>query len=171
MMDQCRDVRNNFSAAHPTIGSVDEYEFIALLNRCTKHALSNEHNATGVDIKELTAALSNGPFAPEQYQILEQRIRDTFDAQRDAIIGLLHGIYCDPSKGETDRVNCITLCDKLKDSFSPAAKSLIVNRHQGYQAKGELERFKASQAFFENIKLLGLLSEAERHTIISRASR
>lgn len=126
MLSQCRDVRNNFSAAHPTIGTVDEYEFINFLNRCTKHALTFEQNAKGVDIKELNAALSHGPFLSEQYAIWEQRIDQTFDAQREAILGMLHGIYCDPAKAESERVNCITICDRFKSKLSPATKSLLL---------------------------------------------
>lgn len=171
MLNQCRDVRNNFSAAHPTIGSVDEYEFINFLNRCTKHALTFEQNAKGVDIKELNTALSHGAFLPEQYVIWEQRIDETFDAQREAIIGMLHGIYCDPAKAESERVNAITICDRFKNKLSPSTRSLLIDRHQGYQAKGEIERLKASQAFFENLGILGLLSEVERHGIISLACK
>ena len=40
-LDQCRDIRNNFSAAHPTIGDIDNYEFISYVNRCAKYALGN----------------------------------------------------------------------------------------------------------------------------------
>ena len=37
--DQCRDTRNNFSAAHPSMGSLDEDEFLVFLSRCSRHAL------------------------------------------------------------------------------------------------------------------------------------
>ncbi|MCL1491015.1 MAG: hypothetical protein M1G31_09720 [Pseudanabaena sp. Salubria-1] len=33
-LDQCRNIRNNFSAAHPTIGTLNDREFITFLNRC-----------------------------------------------------------------------------------------------------------------------------------------
>ncbi len=171
MLDQCRDVRNNFSAAHPTIGQVDEYEFINFLNRCTRHALTSEQNAKGCDIKELNAALSHGAFNAAQYDIWEQRIEETFDAQREAVLGMLHGIYCDPAKAESERVNAITLSGRFKEKFSPATRSLLIDRHQRYQAKGETDRLTASQAYFENLGILSLLSEAERHSIISRACR
>jgi hypothetical protein len=171
MLNQCRDVRNNFSAAHPVIGQVDEYEFINFLNRCTKHALTSEQNAKGCDIKELNAALSHGAFNDAQYDIWSQRIEQTFDAQREAIIGMLHGIYCDPVKAESERVNALTLSMRFAEKLSPAAKSLIIDRHQRYQAKGETDRLVASQAFFENLGILSLLSEVERHSIISRACR
>src|SRR5690606_35911576 len=95
----------------------------------------------------------------------------TFNAQRDAIFGMLHGIYCDPSKEEHSRITAITVCSSFSSAFSPSAISSLVNQHQRYQAKGEQERFKASQAFFENLRLLGLLSETERHALISTACK
>ena len=171
MLDQCRDIRNNFSAAHPVIGNIDEYEFISFLNRCSRHALSDEQNTAGVDIKELMTALNASGFSPEQMQIWCDRIAKTFNAQREAIFGMLHGIYCDPAKDEHLRITAITICNSFSQSFSPNAISLLVNQHQKYQAKGEQERFKASQAFFENLKLLGLLTETERHALISAACK
>ena len=42
LLDQCRDVRNNFSAAHPPMGTIDDYEFLQFINRCAKYALSND---------------------------------------------------------------------------------------------------------------------------------
>ena len=171
MLDQCRDIRNNFSAAHPVIGSIDEYEFISFLNRCSRHALSDEQNMTGVDIKEFMTALNASGFSPEQMQIWCDRITKTFDAQRDAIFGMLHGIYCDPAKDQHSRVTAITICSAFAQSFSPNSSSGLINQHQKYQAKGEQDRFKASQAFFENLGLLGLLSETERHALISAACK
>ncbi|MCZ5524284.1 hypothetical protein O5964_29665, partial [Escherichia coli] len=40
-LDQCREVRNNFSAAHPTMGSVNDREFTTFLNRCVRYALAD----------------------------------------------------------------------------------------------------------------------------------
>src|SRR5688572_13737206 len=49
-LDQCRNIRNNFSSAHPPMGNLDEYEFLSFLNRCAKYALSSTTNPRGVDI-------------------------------------------------------------------------------------------------------------------------
>ena len=171
MLDQCRDIRNNFSAAHPAVGTLDEYEFISFLNRCSRHALSEDQNATAVDIKEFMNAINAGGFTSEQLGIWCERNAQTFDAQREAVIKMLHGIYCDPSKEEHARVNAITICSEFVASFTPGIISELINQHQRYQAKGEQERFKASQAFFENLGQLGLLSETERHAMISAACK
>ena len=69
MLDQCRDIRNNFSAAHPAVGTLDEYEFINFLNRCNRHALSEDQNTTAVDIREFMDAINAGSFSSEQFDI------------------------------------------------------------------------------------------------------
>ena len=171
MLDQCRDIRNNFSSAHPTIGKIDEDEFINFVNRIGRYALNNEQNPQAVDVKELISAIQNASFSEEQYQVWHERIEATFEAQRETIFEMLHGVYCDPSKGQETRVNAVSICSRLKEKITPSIASLLINRHQDYQAKGEQERHKASQAFFEKLVMMELLSEAERHSIISLASQ
>ena len=171
MLNQCRDIRNNFSSAHPTIGKLDEDEFVGFVNRIGRYALNNEKNPQAVDVKDLINAVSLGSFSQEQYAIWSERISKTFEAQRETIIGMLHGIYCDPNKSEEARINSITICSLIKDTISPNIASLIINRHQDYLAKGDSGRHKASQAFFENLGLIELLSESEKHAIISSASK
>ena len=84
---------------------------------------------------------------------------------------MLHGIYCDPAKEEHARVNAITLCKAFVDEFSPGMTSILLNQHHRYQASGDQDRFKTSQSFFQAIGQLGLLSETERHAMISAACK
>ena len=171
LLDQCRDIRNNFSAAHPTMGALDETEFLSFLNRCAKHALSNERNPRGVDIQGMIAAVKGQRFTDAQLNTWVERLAQTFDAQRELLIGTLHGIYCDPASGEEARVNALWICERLAPSFSPHTKSDLVDRHQDYLAKGDEPRHKASQGFFERLNLLSLLGEAELHALITSAAR
>jgi hypothetical protein len=170
LLDQCRDIRNNFSAAHPVVGSLDEHEFIAFLNRCAKHALTNERNPVGVDIQAFIDAIKAGRFSGDQLGTWRKRVSDTFEAQRGALIGMLHGIYCDPASGEEARVSSLAICDHFKASLTPKVRSDLVDRHQEYKAKGDETRSKASQLFFEKLGMLGLLGNAEMHAIITNAS-
>lgn len=171
LLDQCRDIRNNFSAAHPTMGALDETEFLSFLNRCAKHALSNERNPKGVDIQGMIAAVKGSRFTGPQLDAWAERLAQTFDAQRELLIGTLHGIYCDPASGEEARVNALWICERLAPSFSPRTKSDLVDRHQDYLAKGDEARHKASQGYFERLGLLSLLGEAEVHALVTTAAR
>ena len=168
-LDQSREIRNNFSSAHPPIGSLDDHEFLTFLNRCAKYALATTVNPKGVDTRAFIKAVKRSKFTRGQRDKWVERLAETHDAQRELLAGTLHGVYCDPDSTEEARLNALSVCRKLAATFTPQIKSEIINRHNDYIAHGESDRQKASQEFFANLGLLGLLSHAERHTLISRA--
>jgi len=170
-LDQCRDIRNNFSAAHPAVGKIDDNEFIAFVNRCAKYGLGDEKNPVGVDIQGFVAALKGGKFSQEQREQWIQRLNDTHEAQRELLFGTLHGMYCDPSLSEETRLNALSISRHFANNFTPRIISDLIDRHQDYLAKGDSKRYGASQQYFERIRLLALLGEAERHRIISSACK
>ncbi len=170
-LDQCRATRNNYSVAHPSAGDVDEDEVLTFISRCQKHALSSIQNPTGVDTKNLLDALKSSKFKKNQLEEWEERLRATYDVQRELIIGMLHGIYCDPEAGEEARVNALALCTSFRDEFTPKIKNTLVDRHQDYRAKGDDKRHIASQDFFKKLRLVALLSDLEVHNMITTASK
>jgi hypothetical protein len=171
LLDQCRDVRNNFSAAHPSMGALDEDEFLNFLNRVARHALANERNPRGVDVQAFIGAVKSARFSAAQVETWRTRIAATFDAQRDVLFGTLHGIYCDPGSGEEARLNALAICQAFGATMTPRARSGLVDRHQDYRAKGDEARHKASQQFFERVGVLSLLGDAEVHSLITSAAK
>jgi hypothetical protein len=171
LLSQCREIRNNFSAAHPSIGNLDEDEVLTFLSRCGKHALSEEKNPVGVDIQGLITALKASKFSIQQKDAWFQRLDATFEAQRELIFGMLHGMYCDPAVGQEARLNAIAICKNYSTKFSTKTKSELIDRHQDYKAKGDENKIKASQEFFRELSLLPLLTEGERHYVVSTACK
>lgn len=170
-LDQCRATRNSYSVAHPANADVDEDEVLSFVSRCQKHALSSTQDPKGVDTKKLLEAICSARFKKGQLEAWEERLRGTFDAQRELIFGMLHGINCDPEAGEEARVNAIGLCLRFKEEFTPKTQSMLVDRHQDYGAKGDEGRYKASQGFFERLGIVALLGESEVHSLITSAAR
>lgn len=168
-LDQCRETRNNFSSAHPALGAVDDHEFLTFLNRCAKYALTSTRNPRGVDTQSFIQAIHGNKFSVEQEDEWIVRTQETHEAQRELLVGMLHGIYCDQESSEESRLNALGICQRLAEEFTPKVKSDLLNRHSEYIAHGKIERQKASQAFFEKVDLLSLLSENEQHTLISNA--
>jgi len=168
-LDQCRDTRNNFSAAHPTLGKINDREFVVFLNRCVKYALAETALHKGVDIFAFISAIKGERFNSGQCTVWVERLNATHDAQRQLLISMVHGIYCDPSTPEPSRLNSLDLCTELKDAFSSRIRSDLINRHSEYLAKGDEKRHKASQQFFEKLSLIKLLNESEQHSIFSKA--
>lgn len=170
-LNQCRDIRNNFSAAHPSMGFIDDRELIVYVSRCAKYALSDITNPKGVDINQFISAIKGKKFTQPQLETWIERLKNTHDAQRELLFGMLHGIYCDPASNEEARINSISVCIKFVSEFTPAIKSNILDRHYEYQAKGDSKRYLASQKFFEKIGLLTLLNNLEIHNIFSDACK
>jgi hypothetical protein len=168
-LDQCRDVRNNFSAAHPTLGTVNDREFTTFLNRCVRYALAESSSPRGVDIGSFISAVKGARFNANQCSVWAGRLVETHDAQRQMLIGMIHGLYCDPNTSEPARLNSLDICDSLKDGFTSSLKSDLVNKHSEYAAKGDEPRHTASQQFFEKLALMTLLNESEQHAVFYRA--
>lgn len=168
-LDQCRNVRNNFSAAHPTIGKVNDREFTTFLNRCVRHALADASSPKGVDIGAFISAVKSARFNANQKDVWVLRLRETHGAQRQMLIGMVHGIYCDQNTSEPARLNGLDLCGALKDEFTASLRSELVNKHSEYAAKGDEARHTASLQFFEKLGMLTLLNESEQHAVFFRA--
>lgn len=168
-LDQCRDVRNNFSAAHPTLGRVNDREFTTFLNRCVRYALADSSSPRGVDISSFISAIKGARFNGQQCSVWVQRLLETHSAQRQMLVAMTHGIYCDPNTPEQARLNALDICDSLKSSFNASTRSQLINSHTEYVAKGIQDKHTASLQFFEKLGLLGLLNESEQHHIFSRA--
>jgi hypothetical protein len=168
-LDQCREVRNNFSAAHPTLGTVNDREFTTFLNRCVRYALADASSPKGVDIGAFISAIKSGRFSGSQSSTWVNRLTETHNAQRQMLITMVHGLYCDPNTSEPARLNSLDICNALKAGFHAALRSDLVAKHGEYAAKGDEARHTASLQFFEKLGLLTLLNESEQHAVFYRA--
>lgn len=166
-LDQCREIRNNFSAAHPAVGLLDEDEVVNFISRCAREALSIINVPAGVDFKSLVSAIKGGSFSVEQTGYWSESIKRTHFAQRELISTALHGMYCDENLGQTARNNCALLFPSVYEIDGVSGK--IIDQHQSYIGKGETSKAAASRDFFTKFGMIEHLSEAERHSIISIA--
>ncbi len=168
-LDQCRDVRNNFSAAHPTLGKVNDREFTTFLNRCVRYALADSSSPKGVDIGAFISAVKGPRFNKNQCAIWVKRLAETHSAQRQMLVAMVHGVYCDPNTPEQARLNSLDICSDLPEGLTVSMRSELINNHSEYVAKGYEEKHAASLQFFEKLGLLNFLNESEQHVVFSRA--
>jgi hypothetical protein len=170
-LSQCRDMRNNFSAAHPSLGEIDNYELINYINRCVKYSLSHENFTIGVNIKEFISLLKDAPFTEDRLDFWVQKINSTYQAQKDSIIIMLHSFYCDPQKQSVERGNVLKLSQKLRSFYSPKAISGIIDQYEEYIGKDNQIKIKASEDFMVRNNLMEILKNPTRHSIISKACK
>ena len=131
-------MRNNFSAAHPTMGKINDREFITFLNRCTRYALAAEVFPRGIDVSSFISAIKGARFNDAQLAVWVERLDGTHDAQRQLLFGTVHGIYCDPATSEPSRLNALDLSIAYFYKLSAAVKADLINRHSEYVARGDV---------------------------------
>ena len=166
MLDQCRAIRNNFSAAHPTMGDIDEYEVINFISRCAKHALSQSESPSGVRIAELMTAIKGAKFTDEQEAFWKNKIAATHFAQKTFLITTLHGIYCDDTVGQNSRQNCLDLVEACVETDQQFVD--VISNHQKYMGLGDTKKSAASRDFLTKIGKLILLSQGEVHEVFDK---
>jgi len=170
-LSQCRDIRNNFSAAHPATGEIDNYELVAYINRCVKYSLGQEKISVGVDIKQLLATIGANEYNEEQLKYWCDKISKTHFAQKEAIVTMLFGIYCDPHKQTITRSNALGLSMYCKKEFSNQIISQIIGQYEEYVGKGDEGKRKAAEHYFTHLGLLDCLKDSTKHNIISKACK
>jgi len=168
-LNQCRDIRNNFSSAHPSIGQIDDRELINFISRCCKYGITYDYKLFGINISDFITSIKSYKLDDIQIDEWVSRLKNTFPAQRQLLFPMLFGMYCDPSSNESIRINAIKVCNKSLDLFDEKIKSSLIEQHNKYLLKCEEDKIKASRLFFEKLGLFHLLSEHEKHSIIKNA--
>lgn len=168
-LNQCRDIRNNFSSAHPSIAQIDDRELITFISRCCKHGISIDYQLKGINIAEFIDAIKDRRFNENTINIWIEQLENTFNAQRILLIPMLHGLYCDSSTKEDTRLNALDICLGIKELLDTKIKSSFIEQHNQYLSKSDESRIKASRMFFQKLSLVNLLSDVEKHSIVKNA--
>lgn len=168
-LDQCRDTRNYFSAAHPPIGELNDRELVGFTNRCVRFAISAEQNPTGVDMPAFMRAMKTSKFSKEEISTWRDNISQTHEAQREQIFSMLYGMYCDPVISQDTRLNCLDILREFSDEMAPNMSSLVVQKHGEYLSEGVSGKVKASSQLLEQLGKIGYLTEVERARIFINA--
>jgi hypothetical protein len=168
-LNQARELRNNYSSAHPAMGEVTRFDVAQFLSRCIDHAIIDADDIRGLDLAALIKAMQRGPFTNDQILEWSNRIRAAHDEQIGAAVTTMHGMYCDQASNEETRLNCLVVANALAPSFTASTESTLVSMHREYLAKGDEPKTKASRVFFEKIHKLELLGDPEKHHVFSSA--
>lgn len=167
-LSQCRDIRNNFSAAHPAMGNIDSYELLTYINRCVKYSLSRPRQIVGVDVRTMLSIIKNDQLDDQQVEAWKQKVATTHQAQKESIFSMFHGIYCDPAKQQIERANVLSLSIKCRPDFNSGIISSIIDQHEEYVATSDERKRAASEDFLIKIGLFDALKDAARHAVLSR---
>lgn len=170
-LNQCRDIRNNFSIAHPSVAKIDDRELINFISRCCKYGITDDYSVKGIKIADFITAVKGRKLDDDELEVWAQRLSETFQGQRQLLIRTLMGIYCDADSTEESRLNALRICLLLKDYMDESIQSSLIDQYNEYFSKRLVEKCSAAKFFFEKLKMLNLLSETEQHSIVKKACK
>lgn len=152
-LQQCRQIRNNFSTAHYPMGELDKMETMNFIKNCIKYVLTYDLPAPGIQIKDLIDRLTLEKLNKgEEIQLM-------IESQSGKIHGpILHSLFGRFIKQDCDAIlkhNIKLLAPKLWALVDDEVKSSIASKFISLkEIKGQDEANEA----FAFLKLVGGVS-------------
>lgn len=166
-LNHCREIRNNYSSAHPTTAMLDGAELNYFIHQCVKQVLSNEILFVGFRSDEFFTTIKASKLDKEAQTELSDRVKKTNDLQKTAILKAIFANYVDEKNDEFVRQNCLDLSRLNWDYFSEQAKSEIVVLFSSYLIQDNTKK-QYAKLYFEKVGALDLLPKDEQVSIVSK---
>jgi len=166
-LNHCREIRNNYSSAHPSNQVLDGDELNYFIHQNIKQVLSNEVKFIGFRSDEFIATIKSHKLDDESQTELSERIKKTNDLQKTAILKALFGIYSDEKNDEFVRQNCLDLSRKNWLFFSERAKSELAILYSEYLLQDNTKK-QYARNYFEKVGALDILPKDEQVSIVGK---
>jgi hypothetical protein len=162
-LQQCREIRNHASIAHPSDIDIDDRELINFISRCCKYGLSEITISTGIDIKSLNTILSTEDNS-EALDHFVSILNTTFRSQQTLIYQILYSNYIDSSKTSTVRANALRIAKSASNVLSDNPEIIVelLEKHQSNLLSDSRDKRINSMSFLEAIGQLNSLSDVEK---------
>lgn len=167
-LDQCRDIRNNASVAHPSSIELNDRELIVFINRCATYGLSDNYDVTGIDFKIFNSVIENPTATDDNLTALADNIKNTFDSQKEFIFSILYSFYIDVNVSESKRNNSLILAKKIQTELSNNIIVNLLNKHNEKKIKGDEASVNNSVFFLRELNLISYLNDSEKINIFSK---
>ncbi|GEM63948.1 hypothetical protein SF1_19300 [Sphingobacterium faecium NBRC 15299] len=144
-LQQCREIRNNFSTAHLPMGEIDKFETFNFIKNCIKYVLTFDLPAPGLQIKDLVESLM-----VEKLDSVDE-IEAIIQGQSSKVYGpILHNLFssfikhdCDPNLKHNIKLLAPFLWEIVSDEVKSniAAKFSSLRDVKGKDAANEALEF------------------------------
>ena len=152
-LQQCREIRNNFSTAHFPMGDIDKIETFNFIKNCIKYVLTFDLPAPGLQIKDLVESLT-----VERLDSVDE-ITTIFESQSSKVHGpILHNLFSSFIKQDCDpnlKHNIKLLAPHLWEIVSDEVKSNIASKF------ASLRDIKGKDAASEALEFLKIVNGVE----------
>lgn len=167
-LDNCREIRNNYSSAHPSESMLDGTELNYVIHQCVKHVLSSDLQFIGLKTSEYISAIKSSKLDEEQIRLLSEKLKNTNEKQKNALMKTMFGIYVDESEGQIARDNCLAIAKENWEYLTDEIISDILSIYSAYLIQSD-NRKDYARRFFEKIGVLDILPRDEYFSIVSKA--
>ncbi len=168
-LQQCREIRNNFSTAHYPMGEIDKYETINFIKNCIKYVLTYDLPAPGIQIKDLIDRLSQEKLNKweEINLIIEQQSRRIHGA-------ILHSLFSKFIKQDCNanlKYNIRLIAPKLWGLVDEEVKSSIASKFRSLKEVQDQSEANEALAFLKEVDGVSYIPQNFLDIIFSRHAK
>lgn len=167
-LQQCREIRNNFSTAHYPIGELDLMETCNFIKNCIKYGLTHDLPAPGLQIKELLERL-----AKEKLHNGEEII-EMINGQAQRIKGpIMHSLFSKFIRQDCDantKHNIKLIAPVLWKDVADDVRSTIAQKYASLKEMKDSNTEKEALAFLELVGGVSYIPETYKHILFKKAA-
>lgn len=168
-INNCREIRNNYSSAHPSSSMLDGIELNYFMHQCTKHILGNGIVYEGFPVAEFMRILKNDEMNKLTEQTFIDKIKKANELQQSAILKMLFSNYVDEDNDEFVRNNCLKILEKTWHVYNQSAIAEVLELYATFAIKGAKLKKKYAERLFEKLGKIELIPKDQRIGILLMA--
>ncbi|MED4714406.1 MULTISPECIES: hypothetical protein [Bacillus] len=168
-INTCREMRNNYSSAHPSDSMLDGVELNYFMHQCTKHILSNDTQYVGFPVSNFMSVIKQDKISEQTKDTFVEKILKANDLQKSAILKMLFANYVDEKNNENVRLNCLLISQDTWNTYNENAIAEILGLYSSYMMKNSNTKKAYSERFFEKVGALNLLPNDKVASIVLTA--
>lgn len=156
-LNECRENRNLYSAAHPTTQLNNkkrfDFDFVSFLELCVYYAFIGKQNSTAINIEEFVKFINSRSTESEQINHWNEQVVKTFDVQQFAVFKMLYITFCNTLRENNERETLLILGKSLADRVAPKIRLTLYAQHNKYLKEEKNDQIAASKYFIEFLGL------------------
>lgn len=165
-LQQCREIRNNFSTAHYALGEIDSIETVNFIKNCIKYVLTLDLPAPGMQIKELIDQMETDKLKDCDKMILS--IESQAPSIREAILHNLFSNFIKQDCTPNLKYNIRQVAPKVWDMVKDEVRSNVAARYTSLKEVKSEDAAKEAEEFLKMVDGIRYIPEDNRAIIFNR---
>jgi hypothetical protein len=168
-LNQCREIRNNFSTAHYPIGELDKIEATNFIKNCVKYVLTFDPPAPGMQIKDLIEAMKL-----EQWQEVEEFNGLLIGQSPQIYPPILHNFFSNFTKSDCElnlKHNIKIAAPVVWEMVDDEARTAVAMRYASLKDRPTKDTAAEAFEFLKIVKGIKYIPETFRDIIFRKHSK